>query len=876
MTTTTTTTTTPETTMAPLEARKVYHYGPETLPLGLEDITSRLSELNQTDEQIVDAVSFEGQARDVGQADRQLAALENVNELHRGRKLFKSSRRESAGYQEERQHQATFLDGNNRKQNADDDDVDSLEAPLDEQWHVNKYGELVIPGVSRRSAGLFTCVWQGEVSELLLDVLSQENGDDSNGGHEEDRKQLTEVSSSPEGSILVSGGVEADKNSDEKRHPERDNREVSAKQKKSTLEGDYFSRQISNTNSVAWNAKPDSQDQGDNSGVVVSSPKGVVSWIDEATTTTHQSGPARTVKTQRAEPVELSVGAQQPAGGDDIQQDQDLMSMRQRTLPTNTFRASKQLQARPAKRRPVHLVETEIVSANDLALIPGLLYTKQQFHCPALRQADLWSHLNAQMIPLIKAFCLDTRDPSQHHLDELEILRCHSLARRLILRLIRGGCRWSNHGHFGWATSTANEAPNDLACQESETSVLDVVWFKDGQRLAFDGNGKGLEPNPNVKLIDLLHQYSLAGVKVEDGERLAAGGNNLEAPGAGLSVVSEGQTSGLDGGAQSTTSGVNSDSLSQSWPPRGLDGMRAAKTTTTTSRLIPQGNMKNNNYNNDDNNNHDSKEEEEEATGTRTLEMKWPACPLRGMTLEIDGIRRDNGGRYTCALQLSLEKLADILAGLRRLNEPSSAVKWANCAHDNDKSWRPRDEEREETEGGVQVEEQRSWRGPRSATLSALEGPEKYEPVVVASNQKTAKSSPVGPAGDKLQGAPIFGPRWPRASGAQIEPINGHEERRSRHQTPRHHGHHRHHNNKGPKQQQQPSGAPIDEAIVLALGESMQLQERAHALESILNGSATSEKSLSYIKQVVLMSNSSLPLTTLQSFSLIVSERPGK
>lgn len=53
------------------------------------------------------------------------------------------------------------------------------------------------------------------------------------------------------------------------------------------------------------------------------------------------------------------------------------------------------------------------------------------------------------------------------------------------------------------------------------------------------------------------------------------------------------------------------------------------------------------------------------------LSTKW-ICPLRGRTIEIDGVRKDSAGRYTCALRMKISKVREIIQKSYKLSNNNS------------------------------------------------------------------------------------------------------------------------------------------------------------------------------------------------------------
>lgn len=678
-----------------------------------------------------------------------------------------------------------------------------------EQWHINKFGELVINKVSKYFAGKYTCLYGGEQSELLLDVLT-DNTDDKNKigadveGQEENAPEAASKMQFKEETLEQADADTSDGSEDPQRHKKADGDatnaaldaafERSSKKRQSgetrKLPEEFEDSEAGNSQIEAKGPEKVGEDAksavGGGSGAATSTladvgqPALAEQWraftlydVSKSVTTTEQ--PSDFSLDKDSSPRQIN-SINTPGGDVGRQVRNYFLNVDKIDAPLNEqpYQFATSRLAHHSQRRPLHFDENEIVSSEDLGSIPGLLYTKQQFHCPALRQIDLIGYLDGQIDHLIGAFCPSNLKSERNFING-ENLECHKLARRLIFRLIKIDCARYHE--------TLDESSFGSICAETATSFLDIVWFKDGEQLQFDSNGRSTNPKLNVKLIDLLDRYRALNNR-RSGE-----------------VFSE-----------------------HRGPRKTNDFLSIAHNNIAASLLNPRKSRNNN------------KQRPETTTNTR---IKWPACPLKGLTLEIDGIRKDNAGRYTCALKLSIPKLGKVLKSLGQLNESSLAIKWANCVRGNDILCCDGPEKREE-------------KSEPTGTTMATFGP--YF-VSETSNQKTQSfvvevplpGRKMGPAFDSV--APIERPK---------DENHQHESR---------------HNSTGPINLDENNR--MDEAIVLARGDS--LSGRITILGSILNASIPSEKFLDYIEQVTTSnSRTSMPFTELQTFTLAVSERPGK
>lgn len=215
------------------------------------------------------------------------------------------------------------------------------------------------------------------------------------------------------------------------------------------------------------------------------------------------------------------------------------------------------------QRISAQIVKSEIIQLDDLKNIPGFLYSKQHLYCPLGHLQ--WKHI----YPLVKPLC-----PSDPRVISSEF-RCYHLAWRLISMIV----------------SESFSSERNRVSDSCDSSILDILWFKDGDQLEFDTSGIEISSNLNIKLINILEQFS-----------------------------------------------ENADFISFSTEST-QEHQREKSGEGRIGENLTKANMS----------------------------SKW-ICPLRGRTIEIDGVRKDSVGRYTCALRMRISKLRKIIHKLYKLN----------------------------------------------------------------------------------------------------------------------------------------------------------------------------------------------------------------
>lgn len=483
-------------------------------------------------------------------------------------------------------------------------------APKDEGdvWCVNEFGELVVNKVSRKLAGKYTCLVAGRESEILLDVLGiagDEEGREDRGHRDavdSGQETIDERNSSEDGSTAAVPSSPATATKTPIDRPQ-----VSRVHLDRTGSGQFNGRtqQLNDLADSKWssqatNSVPQPRDD-DELGLAPDEPP-----ADGSRAANNNSSiELNSIKTGRGGPDHSSAdGLNSPGGGSRLAMEPGAHLPDKWNMILGDFGEAengngamadakynkifpfdhKQQQQRRrmdakllGRRRPhpVHLVKAETISPDDLRLVPGFLYTKQQLYCPIERLfADNYTlhHQNQLLYPLVRALCpSDKSKPTTSGGDFGEQLKrlkmkCYQVARELILSLV------SLEG----------------ASSQSLESLLEVRWFKDGRQLEFGPNGRIAKgKNINLKLIDFIDQFA--------SDSFAGRGCNNE---AALSPA------------------CNQTQLKQ------LLGVRPEMGANISSRI----------------------------------DSVRPTS-LRGRTLQLDGVRRDEAGHYTCALRLSGSKL---------------------------------------------------------------------------------------------------------------------------------------------------------------------------------------------------------------------------
>lgn len=516
----------------------------------------------------------------------------------------------------------------NNEQSERDDEEEEEEEKEAAKWHINEFGELVINKVSQYFAGKYTCLTHGRQSEVLLDVLL----DDNDKGPERASKlaNTRQVEANPKlmvasdsSTLLNDEVVEGERKSrfidNSKLYLNFDAQEKSGngpiESKVEVQLADSAITKLNNSNklgqieerksdkTLSGRGEEDNLDRGANFGEddKTNSAKSLFGKGHVPHKTGNEPLIPATEQKEALFPVERDDKTILQAGYiDDKDEEQGneeelfhldpsksvLDEAGKKSNNGNRNISSTNLRSY-LQRFTAQVVKSEIIQVADLKLIPGFLYTKQQLYCPIGRLH--WNHI----YPLVKPLCSSSSNSISVKLGKAksEEFRCYHLAWRLISRIV------SSQQYVGGEKEERKKSPSGHNCANT---ILDIVWFKDGDQLKFDKNGRERGTNLNVKLINSLQLFA---------EEAAGSG------GGSISDSSREDEGSVGGGKVAWKGGKNGSS--------------------------PKENL--------------------------FESIKW-TCPLRGRTIEIDGVRKDNAGRYTCALKLSILKLHQIIQNLRKLN----------------------------------------------------------------------------------------------------------------------------------------------------------------------------------------------------------------
>lgn len=267
--------------------------------------------------------------------------------------------------------------------------------------------------------------------------------------------------------------------------------------------------------------------------------------------------------------------------------------------------------------RQIHKINVEIIKVDDVKVVPGLLYTKQQLYCPI--------GLNRMKSKLISALIQNLCEASQLEDDptSAEIrnrTECNRLTEGLLLQIMGRNCSRSysdvgsrlveeadthHPGNSSISESKGKKFHQDYNLSNCFDSIFELNWFKDGTKLEFSPEGKGTDSRLNVKLINWLNQSSVDLIDNSHGETSSDAFYNVS-PNVPMTSTQH------EGHSRPTSFQIG-------------DIERVKKDIT----------------------------EREVVTDRAGRNF----AIARSRVLEIDGITKENSGRYTCALELSMPKL---------------------------------------------------------------------------------------------------------------------------------------------------------------------------------------------------------------------------
>lgn len=487
----------------------------------------------------------------------QTKSSENANEYVQVRKRANMSARGS---------------GQNNTNNVQLRDKEQLASEL----YINEFGELVINKVSQYFAGKYTCLANHRQSEVLLDVLVNSQAANNVGSERALKlgsadqanaylkmvRESDRLPSIAHGELIDNSGVYL--NSDDH---ETGNGPIEGRGQQQSAES--ADNKLSILDQI--NSGPNGAQNEDNSDVEAKSKNNGTKLTAESLSIEHLSRNEPLLKVERelrSSERDDNILKSKKIDNRDEPETENFETTSDSTKPVVLNEEEKQNKTISSnvrlnlQRIPAQIVESEIIRLDDLKNIPGFLYTKQHLYCPIGHLH--WKHI----YPLLRPFCpYDPRMVSNK-------FRCYHLIWRLISRIV--------------SESFTGEQGVSSDC---DNSILDILWFKDGNQLNFDNNGREKKSNLNIKLINILEQFS-----------------------ANASLVSS--------------------------PPEWQHYDE------------PSGDNSVENYPN---------------LPKANLSSKW-ICPLRGRTIEIDGVGKESIGRYTCALRMRISKLRGIIQKLYKLN----------------------------------------------------------------------------------------------------------------------------------------------------------------------------------------------------------------
>lgn len=315
-------------------------------------------------------------------------------------------------------------DGNELAEERKLVDLNSVD-PKGAQWHINKFGELVTDRVSKYLAGRYTCLADGRQTEVLLDVLPISG-----------TGQQHEVQNQDSGQMRLRKRDRWARASDDVAHLE-------ITKESGFSVGDRFDDVDSPSSSVtASNLAAESQ----------------VGWNFDA---------PRLAKPHNS----LDLNGFQNDG----QAAHSLLRQRVSSGPAIQHARGNHR----AQHTQIHLVDSETVRAEDLKLIPGFLYTRQQLICPV---SSFGTALSVDQIDsLSRGLCpMSLISNSSSKSQDADREACELLASRLTSWLV-------NSRHLFNCSSWP----------------LELVWFKDGVKLEFDSaSGRVSNSDLDIKLTD--------------------------------------------------------------------------------------------------------------------------------------------------------------------------------------------------------------------------------------------------------------------------------------------------------------------------------------------------------------------------------------
>lgn len=514
-------------------------------------------------------------------------------------------------------------------------------------WYVSQFGELVIGNVSRHLAGKYTCLFGGQQSEVVLDVLAvaarpagrsiRVNTSDSIDQSLRVDRRSAQEQPQREGDRELRVGIGADAGLDEggqRRQVTLDNGagrgippvESGSSPAVSNAQDSAQDMQASanEVQIIDRNLPDDSPDDDDCSGAPAAAPTHSADSFDRDSDSGEQTQlVAAPANCSRSAGLSISASPVPPLAPSSSQTDAIMSAKIRRSAPVRpSGQQVKQAKNAPQISLPAHVIVDETVTGEDLKNIAGILYTRQQFFCPFELLAAHQIKSGAYLSPLSGVVCRPRSDAKGERNNNKSLLqRCKSLLGKLLQSVLAKYCRRQVRSRRPQQQSIATSSTFELI-----GSVLEIDWAKDGRLLEFDREtGRGLNIGDNVKLID--------------------------------SISGHGANRGAYGHSE-TTSTLSDDILSQQ--------QRASKVFGDEST------------NRNDNKTTESTENEIEiGTDTETdlycyaaagpTDVETPLVRLgKGRLLEIDGLGKENAGRYSCTTRLSTSKLDKIIKSLRR------------------------------------------------------------------------------------------------------------------------------------------------------------------------------------------------------------------
>lgn len=266
-------------------------------------------------------------------------------------------------------------------------------------------------------------------------------------------------------------------------------------------------------------------------------------------------------------------------------------------------------------RAPVQSVRVESVQVNELNSIPGFIYTKQRLHCPIWRYSAYFR--KGFILTLARELC--SSSPIATELADLAA----AIAAAAAAANESAPQEQETHAHSRECRDLVASLllqMDTLAGDNCDTSIMELAWFKDGKQLEFDGRtGKATATAaasaPSVRLINFCDQLDHASFSCDSSLQ------QKQSPSSG--------TSGTNGSARSS----NKDDAT---PDEELNiGLGPARDGPIL-----------------------------ESRATMERRFDW-ICPSIGRTLEVDGVRQDSAGHFSCAFKLSILKLHRYIVDIR-------------------------------------------------------------------------------------------------------------------------------------------------------------------------------------------------------------------